>query len=196
MPELLQPKLNAMLQAMETMAKDAVIFFALDDGTYYGLKSCNHGPSCWSKYKNNSEYTLGVVQPDWSEFINILNVASGTVDVSNNHYSEFGVPDFAVQEFNVTHEAWYGEAGWSAPFTCTLMHPNESQICRVYTVVGSGYSFGVQIVASKHGHEEENEKEDDKDAEVKNDETSNGTRKASFHLILLPAIVWHLTNIF
>lgn len=148
-----QAKMKTMFQGMDKLANGVVFFVALDDGRFYSLKSCAHGPRCWSKY-NDAEYTFGVVEPRWSEYINIFKVVSGEIDLAENHISEFNVPDFAQSEYNVTKEIWYGEAGWSAPFTCTLMHPDEAEICKVYNVMlSSVFSLGVQIVSPKEDEE-------------------------------------------
>jgi len=142
-----QAKLNAMHQGMKKLTKDAILFFALDDGTYYSLKSCTHGPSCWAKYVG-AEYTFGIVEPSWSEYINIFKVVAGKIDFTNNRFTESGVPNFAEHEYNPTQEMWYGKTGWSAPFTSSLMHPDEAEINQVYTVVGPGYTIGAQVVSS------------------------------------------------
>lgn len=145
----LQPKLDAMLAALEQFEDEGVFFAAFDDGRFYSLMSCGDGdggPSCWSKYPE-AEYTLGVVEPLWSEYLNIFKVVSGKIDLTQNRVTEFGVPDFANEEFNVIEKTWYGQTGWSAPFTCTLMHPDESEICEVFTVEGEDYSFGIQFVS-------------------------------------------------
>jgi len=142
-----QAKLKAMLQGMNKLTKDAILFFALDDGRYYSLKSCTDGPRCWAKYEG-AEYTFGIVEPSWSEYLNIFKVVSGKIDFANNRFTESGVPNFAEHEYNPTQEMWYGKPGWSVPFTCTLMHPDEAEIKQVYTAVGPGYTVGVQVVSS------------------------------------------------
>lgn len=147
---MLQSKLDAMLAGlMHLEEKEVILFAAFDDGRFYSLKSCDLGPSCWSRY-SNPEYTFGVVEPNWNEFINIFKVVSGKVDVSENRISEFSVPDFFHEEFNMEEKIWHDEPGWTSPFTCNLMHPDVTEICEAYTRVGADYTLGIQMLSSEN----------------------------------------------
>jgi hypothetical protein len=154
---MLQPKLDAMMQALMTFddyEDQLVVFSAFDDGRFYSLKSCDRGLSCWSKYPG-AEYTFGVVDPNWNEFINVFKVVDGKVDASDNSVSEFGAPDYALEPFNLEDKAWYGKPGRTAPFTCLLMHPDTTEICEAYTKVGADFTLGIQIISSEDGENED-----------------------------------------
>mmetsp|Transcript_4066 Transcript_4066/g.5856 ORF Transcript_4066/g.5856 Transcript_4066/m.5856 type:complete len:866 (-) Transcript_4066:197-2794(-) len=154
---MLQSKLDVMMAALMHFNEEVILFVAFDDNRFYSLKSCDYGPSCWSKYPG-AEYTFGVVEPHWSEFINIFKVVSGEVDVLDNHISEFGIPDFLHEEFSMENKIWYDEPGWTLPFTCTLMHPDESEICEAYTIVGADYTLGIQMLSSENDSEDKEKK--------------------------------------
>jgi len=147
--ETIQAKLNVMIAALKQFEDNVVLFAAIDDGRFYSLKYCyDDGPSCWSKYQG-VEYTFGIVEPRWSEYLNIFKIESGKVDTSSNLISEFGIPDFAYEEYNIEDKVWFDAPGWTAPFTCTLMHPDVSEICQAYSMkVGSDFTVGIQMISS------------------------------------------------